>query len=294
MDTEEICKLIILGVVLFAVYHFFIRKSPRDEIKHHERKELDPPTRPTRPTKPTKPKDVVVPPSSPQMGDNRKIEVHFVYAKWCGHSQRAVPDFEKLANQKGLRTHAGIALEFIMTEESSPGMAEFKNDIQGFPTYMALYKEGDTIIKKEKVDVPDRTFAGIKAAGQALPGKVQKPPPASPPTQKKVQFQDQANVGGKKVEIHFVFAGWCGHSQRAIPDFEKLVNEKGLKTSSGMPIEFIMTEDSSPGMAQFKNKVQGFPTYMAVYKENGNVLKMDELNVQSRTAGSIRAAAQAL
>ena len=73
-----------------------------------------------------------------------------------------------------------------------------------------------------------------------------------------------------------------------------IVNEKGLKTSSGMPLEFIMTEDSSPGMAQFKNKVQGFPTYMVVFKENGNVVKIDELNVQNRTAGSIRAAAQAL
>ena len=162
MDTEEICKLIILGIVLFGIYHFFIRKSPRDERKDVERKELELPTPPT-------------------------------------------------------------------------------------------------------------------------------PPPSQP---KKVQFND--NVGGKKAEVHFVFAGWCGHSQKAIPDFQKLVNEKGLKTSSGMPLEFIMTEDSSPGMAQFKNKVQGFPTYMVVFKENGNVVKIDELNVQNRTAGSIRAAAQAL
>ena len=85
------------------------------------------------------------------------------------------------------------------------------------------------------------------------------------------------------------------HEERKLARFfEKLANQKGLRTHAGIALEFIMTEESSPGMAEFKNDIQGFPTYMAVYKENGNVLKMDELNVQSRTAGSIRAAAQAL
>ena len=52
MDTEEICKLIILGIVLFGIYHFFIRKSPRDERKDVERKELELPTPPTPPPSP--------------------------------------------------------------------------------------------------------------------------------------------------------------------------------------------------------------------------------------------------
>ena len=289
MDTEEICKLIILAIVLFAVYHFFIRKSPKDEIKDDIQKEKRGVLEKVDKLPDKKPTVPVPPPSQESMRDNRKIEVHFVYANWCGHSQRAIPDFEKLVNQKGLKTHAGINLEFVMTESESPGMAEFKQDVKGFPTYMALYKEGDTIIKKEEVQVPNRTSEGIKSAAQVLPGKLTQP--AQP---KKVHFNDQVSGGGKKAEVHFVYAKWCGHSQRAIPDFEKLVSEKGLKTSSGMDIEFIMTEESSPGMSQFKGKIQGFPTYMVVMKENGNVTGIKELNVQSRTAGSIRAAAQAL
>ena len=96
------------------------------------------------------------------------------------------------------------------------------------------------------------------------------------------------------VEVHFVFAEWCGHSQSAIPEFNKLVNNNDVKTSSGASVRFIMTEESSPGMAQFKERVQGFPTYMFVKKENGKVVLIDELEVESRKADSIISAAEAL
>ena len=44
-----------------------------------------------------------------------------------------------------------------------------------------------------------------------------------------------------------------------------------------------MTPDDSPGMGQFKGKVKGFPTYMAV-KPDGT---MAELNGHDRTKDSI-------
>ena len=186
MDTEEICKLIILGIVLFGIYHFFIRKSPRDERKDVERKELELPTPPTPP--PSPPPIPQVKPST----DERKIEVHFVYAEWCGHSRKALPDFQKLVNEKGVKTIAGIPLEFVMTDESSPNMEQFKDKIQGFPTYMALYKENGTVIKVEEVSVPNRTADGIRSAARVLPGKLQPAqppaqPPAPPPTQPPAQ-----------------------------------------------------------------------------------------------------------
>ena len=94
------------------------------------------------------------------------------------------------------------------------------------------------------------------------------------------------------VEVHFVYAEWCGHSQRAIPDFKQLVNDSSVMTADGVNVKFVMTEESDPGMEQFKGKVQGFPTYMVVLKMNGNIVGMNELSVSSRTADAIKSAAQ--
>ena len=101
--------------------------------------------------------------------------------------------------------------------------------------------------------------------------------------------QPQQAPSNKELEVHFVFAGWCGHSQRAVPEFKKLVSDTSVTTSSGVPVKFVMTEEQDPGMAQFKGKVQGFPTYMGVMKENGNVVDMKELPVSDRSAESIKA-----
>jgi thiol-disulfide isomerase/thioredoxin len=114
-----------------------------------------------------------------------------------------------------------------------------------------------------------------------------KPKPSPPPSK-------PSGGGGSVVEVHFVFAEWCGHSQTAIPDFAKLVKDSSVKTSSGVPVKFIMTEESSPGMKQFAQMIDGFPTYIYVKKQNGNVVKMEELQVQSRSAQDIKAAAMKL
>ena len=106
------------------------------------------------------------------------------------------------------------------------------------------------------------------------------------------QITDTGN--GKTLEVHFVFAEWCGHSQRAVPEFQKLVQNTSSKTSSGVPIKLVMTEESGPGIKQFKEHIQGFPTYMYIKKENGNVIRMDELEVQSRSSEDILSAAKEL
>ena len=89
--------------------------------------------------------------------------------------------------------------------------------------------------------------------------------------------------GGGGVEVHFVFGEWCGHSRNAKPEFQNLVSRSDVKTSNGMPVKFVMTEDTSPGMEKFKSSVQGFPTYMLV-KPGGQI---EELVGHNRTADSI-------
>ena len=66
-----------------------------------------------------------------------------------------------------------------------------------------------------------------------------------------------------------------------------------VKTSSG-DLLIIMTEESSPGMKQFAQMIEGFPTYVYVKKQNGNIVKMEELQTQSRSAEDIKAAAMKL
>ena len=102
----------------------------------------------------------------------------------------------------------------------------------------------------------DAQFGGIHS-GPPQPG----PPQPGPP-----------GAGG--VEVHMVYGSWCGHSKRAMPDFEELVSDTSVTTANGSPVKFVMTEDTSPGMEQFKAKVRGFPTYMVV-KGDGSMMELD-------------------
>lgn len=96
--------------------------------------------------------------------------------------------------------------------------------------------------------------------------------------------------GSGDLEVHMVYGAWCGHSKRALPDFEELVKETGVKTSSGSSVKFVLTDDKSDGMEKFKGKVRGFPTYMVVKPDD----TMDELKGHDRSKDSIVNAVKAL
>ena len=132
----------------------------------------------------------------------------------------------------------------------------------------------------------DTQFGGLQT-GPTPPAR-QQPPAQQPPVQptpfaQPPPAQQPPSGGGKPVEVHMVYGEWCGHSKRAMPAFEELVKESGVTTGSGSPVKFVMTEDTSPGMEQFKSKVRGFPTYMVV-KPDGS---MEELNGHDRSKDSI-------
>jgi len=96
--------------------------------------------------------------------------------------------------------------------------------------------------------------------------------------------------GGGGLEVHMVYGDWCGHSKRAMPDFEELLKDTSVKTGAGSPVKFVMTDDKGEGMAKFKEKVKGFPTYMVV-KPDGS---MEVLNGHDRSKDSIITAVKAL
>ena len=103
---------------------------------------------------------------------------------------------------------------------------------------------------------------------------------------------------GGSVEVHMVYADWCGHSQNAKGPYQQLMKETqgaNLKTQSGKPLTFLMTEEADEGMEQFKEAIQGFPTFMTVVKDaGGNVTSMEELEISDRNAETIKNAAMAL
>lgn len=95
--------------------------------------------------------------------------------------------------------------------------------------------------------------------------------------------------GGSPLEVHMVYAKWCGHSQNALPPFEELVKMTDVTTSSGRPVKFVLTEQSSDGFKEFKGKVKGFPTYMV---KDGS--KLEEIDVGDRSKDSVLSAVEKL
>ena len=85
------------------------------------------------------------------------------------------------------------------------------------------------------------------------------------------------------IEVHMVYGSWCGHSKNALPAFKELVEMKDVSTNGGLPVQFVLTEDTSSDMDKFKSKVKGFPTYMVIKKDG----TMEELNGHNRSKDSI-------
>ena len=90
------------------------------------------------------------------------IEVHMVYAEWCGHSKRALPAFDKLVNNQSVTTKSGRKVTFVKTDEKSKDFKDFK--VRGFPSYMV--KDGRNIAP---INVGDRSEQSIIDAVKELP-----------------------------------------------------------------------------------------------------------------------------
>jgi len=172
---------------------------------------------------------------------------------------------------------------------------------ENYGDVVPLSMQSDYAILKEKQVIRPNLMGNIEE--ERSPGYISESqvPPFDPTANTglmavgQVGEKKEANGNGSKsVEVHFVYAEWCGHSQNAIPVFQELTNVNDVTTQSGIPVTFVMTEEQSDGFTAFKGKVQGFPTYMTVVKENGEVKSMDELLVQSRTKEGIMNATKEL
>lgn len=90
--------------------------------------------------------------------------------------------------------------------------------------------------------------------------------------------------GGKEpIELHMVYAEWCGHSQNALKGFNEVMEVKGVMTGSGRPVKFVLTEEQSEKFkSDFKGKIKGFPTFVTI---DGNTF--EEIDVGDRSKDAI-------
>ncbi len=79
-------------------------------------------------------------------GPKKNLELHMVYTNWCGHSKRAMPDFDKVANEIDgsiMGDHSVSVVKHDADTEEGKAFAK-EHGVRGFPTHF-LIVEGKKI-----------------------------------------------------------------------------------------------------------------------------------------------------
>ena len=90
--------------------------------------------------------------------------------------------------------------------------------------------------------------------------------PASPPGMVKPDMTKPTKGAKKNLELHMVYTNWCGHSKRAMPDFDKVANEIDGSTMGEHSVSVVKHDaDTEEGKAFAKEHgVRGFPTHFLI------------------------------
>jgi hypothetical protein len=142
------------------------------------------------------------------------------------------------------------------------------------------------------------SLIGQKQPSPAMP---QRQPTQKQPTPSENLFDvkgQQPSQGkpssSKSVKVYMVYGDWCGWSKKALGPFKEAMNESGVTTSMGTPVEFTLIEDKSPEFKNFKEMVKGFPTFVLGKFENGSEVSKELLNVKDRTKAGFLSSAKSI
>ena len=140
-------------------------------------------------------------------------------------------------------------------------------------------------------DCTDLEFAPIRVALQdtqplkAVPrlSDAQLPAPgidAVSGTMRPSSFDKPASAGGKEAHITMVYADWCGFSQKALPEWEKLTSKLDGTEQNGYTLMFRKLEQkqNKDEIKSNYSDVRGYPTYVVEIKENGKIVKKEMFN----------------
>jgi len=93
-----------------------------------------------------------------------------------------------------------------------------------------------SLIGQKQQGPPDQGQAvsdGLFSSGQGQPSAQGKP-------------SGSGSGSSKSVKVYMVYGDWCGWSKKALGPFKEAMNESGVTTSMGTPVEFTLIEDKSP------------------------------------------------
>lgn len=165
---------------------------------------------------------------------------------------------------------------------SSPTAANFGSllDLKQIEQVNGIFSQRNT--NPQVPQGPSESQMPSLSEGASVPNKLN-------PLESDSDEEGEMPGAGGEVELHMVYAEWCGHSQKALSPFKELVGKKDVKTSSGKTVKFVLTEESSDGFKEFKGKVNGFPTFMV---KDGQ--KLEEVDVGDRSKDAVINAAKKL
>ena len=80
------------------------------------------------------------PTESKDQAPSKKLEVHMVYAPWCGWSKKALPDFKAVKDEYHGKVMGDYAVEVHMHDSDTPAGKDMakKHNVKGFPTHFLL------------------------------------------------------------------------------------------------------------------------------------------------------------
>ena len=96
--------------------------------------------------------------------------------------------------------------------------------------------------------------------------------------------------GKKEVHVKMYYAPWCGHSNKAKPEFDKVINKHNNNNINGVNVKASIVNSEENKDEVKKQNVQGFPTYKVHVLQDGKEIGSSVLNLADRSLESIEKA----